>query len=154
MLYQELLNQARHLASKEPRKPKEASLRRAVSTAYYGLFHLLIHEACEMLVPKRRSDLRHQLARGFEHRRMKEAAQAAGKNSQATVGLRNVAKTFVLLQEERHEADYSLAKRFRRSEVEALLIQTERAFADWKAARKNSQVKTEDFLLSLLVKPR
>jgi hypothetical protein len=85
---------------------------------------------------------------------MKEAAQAAGKNPQANAELGNVAKTFVLLQEERHEADYSLAKRFRRSEVEALLIQTERAFADWKAARRKSQAKTEDFLLSLLVKAR
>ena len=29
----------------EPRNPKQASLRRALSTAYYALFHLLISEA-------------------------------------------------------------------------------------------------------------
>lgn len=37
----ELLAQARHLATKEPRRPRDASLRRSVSAAYYALFHLL-----------------------------------------------------------------------------------------------------------------
>ena len=41
----DLLEQAHHLANREPEDPKQASLRRAVSTAYYGLFHLLINEA-------------------------------------------------------------------------------------------------------------
>ena len=40
-----LLEQAQHLVKREPKRPKQASLRRAVSTAYYGLFHLLISEA-------------------------------------------------------------------------------------------------------------
>ena len=41
----DLLEQAKHLSKRERRKPKQASLRRAVSTAYYALFHLLIEEA-------------------------------------------------------------------------------------------------------------
>ena len=44
-LQQDLLRQARHLATKEPRRPSQASLRRAVSAAYYALFHLLVDEA-------------------------------------------------------------------------------------------------------------
>ncbi len=40
-LAQDLLEQARHLANREPKRPKQASLRRAVSRAYYALFHLL-----------------------------------------------------------------------------------------------------------------
>jgi uncharacterized protein (UPF0332 family) len=40
----DLLEQALHLAKREKKKPRQASLRRAVSTAYYALFHLLIHE--------------------------------------------------------------------------------------------------------------
>ena len=31
-------------------KPKQASLRRALSTAYYALFHLLVDEATKMFV--------------------------------------------------------------------------------------------------------
>ena len=41
----DLLEQAYHLANRESGDPKQASLRRAVSTAYYALFHLLIDEA-------------------------------------------------------------------------------------------------------------
>ena len=37
----DLLEQADHLARRERKRPKQASLRRAVSAAYYGLFHLL-----------------------------------------------------------------------------------------------------------------
>ena len=43
--HDDLLRQALQLVRKEPRNPKQASLRRAVSTAYYALFHLLISEA-------------------------------------------------------------------------------------------------------------
>jgi len=41
----QLLEQAYHLLNKDGDEPNEASLRRAVSTAYYSLFHLLIDEA-------------------------------------------------------------------------------------------------------------
>ena len=41
----DLLEQSYHLLNKDGENPKEASLRRAVSTAYYALFHLLIDEA-------------------------------------------------------------------------------------------------------------
>jgi len=41
----DLLEQANHLARREQRKPKQARLRRAVSTAYYAVFHLLVAEA-------------------------------------------------------------------------------------------------------------
>src|SRR6266571_1109983 len=40
-LHNELLAQAWHLAKKEPKHPLQASLRRAVSAAYYAVFHLL-----------------------------------------------------------------------------------------------------------------
>jgi uncharacterized protein (UPF0332 family) len=41
----DLLEQAKHLANREKKRPRQASLRRAVSTVYYALFHLLVHEA-------------------------------------------------------------------------------------------------------------
>ena len=43
----DLLEQARHLANREPKRPKQASLRRAVSTAYYAIFHLLSMETAK-----------------------------------------------------------------------------------------------------------
>ncbi len=48
-LHDDLLEQAKHLANREPRRPKQASLRRAISAAYYALFHLLVDEATKLL---------------------------------------------------------------------------------------------------------
>lgn len=41
---EDLLEIAQHLATLYPENPRQASLRRAVSTAYYAIFHLLIFE--------------------------------------------------------------------------------------------------------------
>ena len=44
-LPRDLLAQARLLATKESSRPKQASLRHAISAAYYALFHLLVTDA-------------------------------------------------------------------------------------------------------------
>ena len=46
-LANDLPAQAKHLASRERGRPRQASLRRAASAAYYALFHLLIREASQ-----------------------------------------------------------------------------------------------------------
>lgn len=46
----ELLEQAGNLARREPRRPKQASLRRSISASYYSLFHFLIEEATRLTV--------------------------------------------------------------------------------------------------------
>jgi uncharacterized protein (UPF0332 family) len=71
-LPQQLLDVARHLAKREPKRPREGSLRRAVSSAYYALFHLLVHDACSMLL-RGEQRLRCHLARVFNHNEMKAA---------------------------------------------------------------------------------
>ena len=49
----------------------QARLRRAVSTAYYAIFHLLIYEATANWS---RPEQREKLARAFEHRQMRRAS--------------------------------------------------------------------------------
>ena len=44
MLHDELLKQARELTTLDARRPRQANLRRAISSAYYALFHLLLHD--------------------------------------------------------------------------------------------------------------
>ena len=68
---EDLLELARHLANLERIQPRQAYLRRAVSTAYYALFHLLISEAT---LNWGRSDLRAELGRVFAHGKMKSAS--------------------------------------------------------------------------------
>jgi hypothetical protein len=67
-LHRDLLEQAGHLAKREPKKPRQASLRRAISAAYYALFHLLVDQAGRLMVSgSQRIDLRYRLQRAFRH---------------------------------------------------------------------------------------
>ena len=103
---QDLLDQAYHLATLESGAPKQSSLRLAVSAAYYALFHLLIDEAVgHWGVPRHRSIL----ARTFDHGKKgisEDRIRSFYNSGQPPSGaeLKNVAQTFVQLQEQWHTA--------------------------------------------------
>src|SRR3984885_79457 len=116
----DLLEQAKHLANREPKRPRQASLRRAVSTAYYSLFHLLISAS----ISNWKNPIhRPQIARGFEHSAMKVASKKTANRifdkADAVVGghLKIVAQAFVDLQQHRHFADYDYAKKWSKTQV-------------------------------------
>lgn len=80
-LHGDLLEQARHLPRKEPRRPKQASLRRSVSAAYDALFHFLVAQASRLVVSGQGADRdlqRRAVSRAFEHKRMKTVSAAFG----------------------------------------------------------------------------
>src|SRR5580704_3419445 len=108
--HDELLELASGLAVKD--SPTQADLRRAVSTAYYALSHLLISETT---LNWNRPSSRNALGRMFDHGLMKRVSDRvpdsnrmpyAGEDAEVTSGLRFVAKSFVDLQDLRHTADY------------------------------------------------
>lgn len=153
----DLLKQARLLATKDRARPKQASLRRAVSTAYYALFHLLVREATERLLRGTAlSEYRPGLARSFQHRAMKAASSAIAAGGtlkgfgtlQIPADLLIVAESFVTLQEERHRADYDLGSQFTRTEALTLVSQAEYAFDRWRSVRK--QAAADIYLAALL----
>lgn len=74
-LHDDLLEQARYLATKEPNRPRQASLRRAMSAAYYALFHLLVADGARALASGNVTGLRPRIGRAFAHREMKEVCQ-------------------------------------------------------------------------------
>lgn len=143
-LADDLLDQADDLSRKERTKPKQASLRRAVSTAYYALFHLLIDDASNRWSGEKSS--RVGLARMFEHAGMAHASRAFQKHSWMGFDGRNVpipppiqkiALLFVTLQQDRHRADYNHATRFTRSDVQILVKDVRASFQHWAAIRKH-----------------
>jgi uncharacterized protein (UPF0332 family) len=148
----DLLEQSRHLASREPKRPRQASLRRAVSTAYYALFHLLTTAAVANWKKVRQ---RAALARAFDHRRMKEACRNTTKkqfqnpNRTNVQHLKNIANAFILLQQERHSADYDNSKKWSRTEVLAHIDTASAAFNSWNVISHDPIA--EDFLLQLLI---
>ena len=101
--HDDLLRQAIQLVHKEPKNPKQASLGRAVSTAYYALFHLLISESV--------SNWNLFAFRAFDHNVMKAASKRVldarqfpltGESPRVVAALKLVAEAFAQLQEKRH----------------------------------------------------
>jgi hypothetical protein len=124
----DLVALAEHLAKREPKKPRQASLRRAVSSAYYALFHRLVEEGTLRLVPNKPAKLRLQAGRAFAHGEMKNVCQLFAKangpdnlshllNTPLENELNSVAAAFVDLQELRHRADYNLMEPFTKLEA-------------------------------------
>ncbi|MBI3683831.1 MAG: hypothetical protein HY235_25945 [Acidobacteria bacterium] len=98
----DLLRDAHHLAGRGGRKPKQSSLRRAVSTAYYALFHLLI---ADFVSNWRLTDQRARLGRMFEHRKMSGAVLKLQDKKNPTAveaELQKVISAFAQLQEDRY----------------------------------------------------
>ncbi|MDP3000168.1 MAG: hypothetical protein Q8N47_21975 [Bryobacterales bacterium] len=157
----ELLELAQHLANLDSTNPRQACLRRAVSTAYYALFHLLISEAT---LNWGRPELRSELGRLFEHGRMKNASVERrsalnayfGKNppsSQELVvstHLRTVADRFIQAQQKRNDADYDTGKEWTQTDVLTQIAAVSAAFESWKAIR--DEPAAQAYLVSLLSK--
>ena len=148
----DLLEQSGHLANREPRRPRQASLRRAVSTAYYALFHLLTTAAVSNWKKARQ---RSSLARAFDHSNMNEACKKTNDkvfpnpNHANVRHLKGIANTFMQLQQHRHTADYDNSKRWTRTEVLTHIDSASDAFDSWQAVRGDPIA--EDFLLQLLI---
>ena len=156
--HHDLLQQARRLAHQESKRPKQASLRRAVSTAYYALFHYLVAEA---VANWRQVELRAAFSRGFEHNMMKAASNRVqdrnqfpftGESPEVVATLKAVAKTFVHLQDKRHIADYDNATIWTRTQAVDLLNAADRAIHGWASIR-HEQI-AQSYLLSMIVKKR
>lgn len=153
----DLLDVARQLA----RGSTEASWRRAVSTAYYALFHLLVDAAATRMFPERdREALRGYLGRAFAHGSMRKVAvQFKSGSVEKRLGpslggqpireeLREVATAFVDLQTLRHEADYDKSRNFDRAAAADKIEDAEQAFRNWKAVR--GTVQADAFLVGML----
>jgi uncharacterized protein (UPF0332 family) len=154
-LGRDLLVQARMLTQSEPRRPKQATLRRAVSTAYYGLFHFLIEESTALLLGTgpENAALRQLAGRAFIHGKMKSVCLEFLKaNSQqvnfqlqpfwpklnigTNQGIQIIARTFIELQDERHTADYDLTVSFSRQDALNSITRAENAVVAWSRLRK------------------
>lgn len=161
-IHRDLLHQARRLARLDSSRPRQANLRRAVSSAYYALFHFLTDQASRVMLGGQHSQVpyRQVIARGFDHGTMKDACRSfsGGNLPQAIVQrlppgfalpitLQVGARTFVELQEQRHSADYDLSLNFTRANVLSLVQQAEQAFAHFNALPDRTLKK---FFLSCL----
>lgn len=165
----QLIQQARHLAEKDPTRPYQASLRRAVSGAYYALFHCLVSEVTRTLLGQSpgAESRRHVMARAFAHVEMADASKSFSRAASRGVvelhdglrrcipeasihwGVAEMCTAFVELQEARHKADYDLSQNFRRHECLELVQRAEDAITAWRGAIAHSSASA--YTLSLLL---
>ena len=153
---EDLHDQARHLAVYQGDNPTQASLRRAASTAYYALFHLLIQDAA--LRWDGSSESRSGVERAFSHGQMKNISlrfqgpiwQDWRETPQAIPPeLRRVAAAFADLQEKRHKADYDNQLQWSFFETESVLNLAAAAFQDWAAIREHPMAG--NYLMAMLI---
>ena len=154
--HDDLIQQAIFLSelNRRPAEPKQVDLRRAVSAAYYGLFHLLTREAAQNWKHQRQRD---RFSRMFEHGRMKRVAESRlnarslpvdHADRAITDDLRLIADSFLKLQQARHTADYDNSLVWSRTEVWEMIILAQEAMAAWAKVRETEIA--QNYLLDLI----
>ena len=149
----DLLATARRLAKASANKPRQADLKRAVSTAYYALFHAMAKNAADMVVgtgANRAEKAWAQVYRGMDHGFAKNACKEVVKLGFPT-GIVICADEFVTLQDARHSADYDPLHRVTRADA---LTWVSRAEAAIKALRGCSVKDRRAFAVQVLLKKR
>lgn len=140
----ELLCVARSLAG----RPTDASLRRAVSTAYYAVFHAVLRSGADRFFGASRSgEAGYALIyRAYDHGRMRRGCEDVSRatltlQQRSLFGrptfdprLRDFAISFIRLQVLRHQADYDPRVTFSQSAVTAIIDEAERAIASFATA--------------------
>ena len=99
----------------------QADLRRAVSTAYYALFHCLAGTAADLLTGSHRDPEWHQIYRALEHGKVRSACRQQEAMRAFPTEIRIFAKKFAALQDARHWADYAHDGRYSEAGVLALV---------------------------------
>ena len=161
-----LFDQANRLASSSSAgAPRQVDLRRAMSSAYYGVFHFAMTSlADEFVGVTDRGSSRYVLVyRSIDHRRLKEVCSDVakqtppGKYSQYLPGnglganLQAFSSAVVDLQEKRHRADYDPQPRFRIFDAKLAIDAARSAIRRFNRASKERQ---RVFLTLLLCPPR
>jgi hypothetical protein len=147
MLADDLLEDARHLAAKGNAEHRASCMRRAVSTAYYAVFHLLVEDFVEHW---EFVDQRPRLARMFNHQKMRDAPFAPKDKRNPTaaeMALMDVVRAFGQLQNDRHRADYDLAWNIVGTDVVDAITLAEDTFAKWRSIRNEDAA--QQHLLSM-----
>lgn len=148
---QELLVVARSLAAPSHTEPDQAALARAVSTAYYALFHALARTAADSLVGEPATEHSapawRQTYRALDHGAAKTACSQARKLG-FPADIVACAEIFVELQQSRHDADYNPTFTTTQAEAIAAIVDAEAAID--KLARATPKARTAFAILLLL----
>ena len=147
---------ARSLAINSPVRGRQARLKRAISTAYYAFFHLLLDDAMQIVAPSNPAGLQNDIRRTFTHADMISVCRDIQKGilpkwmSRPPPGdLLKIAERFEALQEARHLADYDMLKIFTETEALGFVETAEEAFKLWRGNRASGDANVFLFAMFL-----
>ena len=151
----DFIKTARSLVSQQGAgRPRETDLRRAVSTAYYALFHCVASSGADLLVGGKQADRSErawrQAYRALNHGQAKNRCREITGNKRQMgfpAGLEEVALEFVNLQRARHRADYDPTEPFIKSDVLQTIRVAERAMAKFTNAERRDRTAFVVFML-------
>lgn len=152
----DLIRIARHLASGGVGggrgRPRQAELRRAVSAAYYALFHALALCCANALAGSNRNRSSwDQTYRALEHGHARNQCNDKAAMSRFSGEIQDFGKKFVLVQQRRQEADYSTNAGFDRDQVLQIIYEAEDAIVELANA---TGTERRDFALHVLLRRR
>jgi len=145
----DLLKTAIYLANSTTGKPRQADLRRAVSTTYYAMFHTLAKSCADLIIgsasAQRSNAAWTQVYRALDHGLAKQACSNNKTIANFPQKIQDFANQFVQMQIKRHKADYDPDDRPFKSavmndisivetiikEFQKVPIKDRRAFATW-----------------------
>lgn len=159
----DLLSAARLLTDGEA--ATEAHFRRAISTAYYALFHHVLRAGAERFLKDGKTDgaAYSVLYRGFSHGRMKAVCESLNastlnrtfarqfRRASVSAEMRTFANIFLALQEWRQLADYDPLLDFAKSDAETCIQDARVAMATFDRAEPAEQ---DDVLALMLTNAR
>jgi hypothetical protein len=122
-------------------------MRRAISTAYYAVFYLLVED---FVAHWEFYDQRARLARMLNHQKMRDARFAPRDKRNPTpveTVLTDVVTAFGQLQGDRHRADYDLDWNLVETDVDNAITLAADTFVKWRTIRNEDAAR--DHLLSM-----
>ena len=151
----ELLRIAADLVDANAGEPRPTELRRAVSSAYYALFHCLARSCADAVAggsqaPRNAAAWR-QAYRALEHGEARKRCSRVDVMRAYPVAIRNFAEHLLAMQADRHAADYDPYASFDRYEVVDALDRARRAIDGFLAAPPEDR---RAFAVYLLTKVR
>ena len=114
-------------------QPAQAAIRRAISTAYYAMFHALARNNADVLMDAPNDQLTAEswiaVYRGLDHGHARARLQQ--NRPKLSADAQNFAKAFSDLQGERHNADYNPVTTFTAESATTWLDKAETAITDF-----------------------
>jgi hypothetical protein len=151
---QHLLDQASTLTEAQARHSTETDLRRAMSAAYYAVFHAIASAAADSIVPanKRATEQYARVYRSISHGALRKLCdRVRSKNLAFGSDIREFAAAVADLQEKRHSADYDPTFTAIRLDTRLTIHAARSAISQFEAA---PAAERAHFLSLLLFPPR